>query len=61
MRAAERAVARTKARAAAWVAARLRTLLPDARVEETTDGVAVSARGLVRRWIDDPRLSWWRE
>ncbi|MEH3046228.1 hypothetical protein [Sphingomonas adhaesiva] len=57
MTAAERAVARLRAR----VAARLRELLPDARVEERDDGVGVEARGLRRRWVEDPQLSWWRQ
>jgi hypothetical protein len=52
----ERRVAAVRGR----IAARVRDLLPDARVEEGVDGVIVSARGLVRRWVDDPRLSWWR-
>lgn len=57
MKAAERATARLCAR----VATRARELLPDAQVEDGAAGVTVSARGLVRRWVDDPRLSWWRE
>ncbi len=52
-----RAVARLRAR----VAARLRTVMPDAEIEERDDGVAVSARGLRRRWVDDPSLAWWRQ
>lgn len=54
------AVGRRVAAARAQVAARVRDLLPDARVEDGAGGVTVSARGLVRRWVDDPRLSWWR-
>jgi hypothetical protein len=54
------AVERRVAAARGRIAARVRDLLPDARVEEGADGVTVSARGLVRRWVDDPRLSWWR-
>ncbi|MEH3102163.1 hypothetical protein [Sphingomonas adhaesiva] len=57
MRAADRAVARWRAR----VAARVRALLPDARVEESDAGVSIEARGLRRRWVEDPALSWWRQ
>jgi hypothetical protein len=56
-----RAVERGLARARAGLAARLRDLVPDAEIEERDDGVEVSARGLTRRWIDDPRLTWWRQ
>lgn len=38
------------------VAALLRAAVPGAAVEETGEGVAVTGRGLVRRWIADPRL-----
>ncbi|MEH3035791.1 MAG: hypothetical protein PGN23_04745 [Sphingomonas adhaesiva] len=57
MRAADGAVARWRAR----VAARVRALLPDARVEESDAGVSIEARGLRRRWVEDPALSWWRQ
>ncbi len=56
-----RAVERGLARARARLATRLRDLLPDADVEERDDTVEVSARGLARRWVDDPRLTWWRQ
>ncbi|WP_193752966.1 hypothetical protein [Sphingomonas endophytica] len=55
-----RAVERALAGARGRVAARLRELLPGAVIEERDDGVVVGARGLVRRWLDDPRLAWWR-
>lgn len=57
MRAAEQAVARLKAR----VAVRVRALLPDARVGESDASVSVEARGLRRRWVENPELSWWRQ
>lgn len=56
----ERVAARHVAAARARVAARLRALLPGMRVELVDDGVAVSGRGLVRRWLDHPWLGWWR-
>lgn len=56
-----RLVEQRVARRRAQVAVRLRAMLPGATVEEGAAGVTVSAPGLVRRWIDDPRLSWWRE
>ncbi|MBB3347649.1 hypothetical protein [Sphingomonas sp. BK069] len=56
----ERIAARHVAAARTRVAARLRALLPGARVELVDEGVAVSGRGLVRRWLADPRLGWWR-
>ncbi|MBY9062775.1 hypothetical protein K7957_07505 [Sphingomonas yunnanensis] len=56
----ERIAARQVAAARARVAARLRALLPGTRIELVDDGVAVSGRGLVRRWLADPRLGWWR-
>ncbi|TCP33605.1 hypothetical protein [Sphingomonas sp. BK235] len=56
----ERIAARRVDRVRARVAARLAALLPGARVEPVAEGVAVSARGLVRRWLADPRLGWWR-
>ncbi|MBW6533342.1 hypothetical protein ACYZX9_09050 [Sphingomonas citri] len=56
----ERIAARRVAATQAHVAARLRALLPGARVELVDEGVAVSGRGLVRRWLADPRLGWWR-
>ncbi|MBW6528775.1 hypothetical protein KZ813_18190 [Sphingomonas sp. RHCKR7] len=56
----ERVAARHVAATSARVAARLRALLPGARVELVDAGVAVSGRGLVRRWLADARLGWWR-
>lgn len=43
------------------VVARLRVALPDAAIEERDDAVVVAARGLKRRWIEDPALAWWRQ
>lgn len=57
MKAAAQAAARLRAR----VAERMRDLLPDARVEEEDVGVSIAARGLRRRWVEDPQLSWWRQ
>ncbi|MDR6788917.1 hypothetical protein J2Y58_002282 [Sphingomonas sp. BE138] len=53
----KRAVEQLRAR----VVARLRVVLPDAEVEEHDDGVTVGARGLKRRWVEDPSLAWWRQ
>jgi hypothetical protein len=52
-----RAVARVRAR----VVARLREVVPEAEIEEREDGVVVGARGLKRRWVEDPSLAWWRQ
>jgi hypothetical protein len=56
----ERITAPRVTSAKARIAARLRTLLPGARVEPVDEGVAVSGRGVVRRWLADPRFGWWR-
>jgi hypothetical protein len=56
-----RAVERGLARARTLLAERLRERLPRAEIEERDDGVAVAARGLKRRWVDDPSLAWWRQ
>lgn len=56
-----RAIAARVRAVRARVAERLRVSLPDARVEERADGVAVEGRRLVRRWVDDPSLAWWRQ
>lgn len=60
-RAVERAARRRLAQVRAMLAARLRGVLPGARVEERDDGVVISGRGVVRRWVDDPSLTWWRQ
>jgi hypothetical protein len=51
-----RAVERLRAR----VVVRLREVLPEAEIVEGEDDVSVGARGLKRRWIEDPALAWWR-
>lgn len=56
-----RVVARRVAAVRAAVADRLRARLPDAIVEEGEAGVSVAAPRLVRRWVDDPSLAWWRQ
>jgi predicted ATPase len=35
-----------------------RAALPDVEVEAASDGILLSAPGLVRRWLDDARLRW---
>lgn len=56
----ERIAARRVDRVTARVAARLRVLLPGARVTIRDARVVVSGRGVVRRWLADPRIGWWR-
>jgi hypothetical protein len=45
-------------RAAARAAAELAEALPDASVERTGGRIAISGRGLTRRWIELPALRW---
>ncbi|MFK3891161.1 hypothetical protein [Sphingomonas sp. NPDC079357] len=52
----KRAVERLRAR----VVARLRDVLPEAEIVTRDDGVEIGARGLKRRWVEDPSLAWWR-
>lgn len=51
MRAADRAVARTKARVAAALGE-----VPGVAVREVPEGVAIEGHGLARRLIEEPRL-----
>ncbi|WP_375251102.1 hypothetical protein [Sphingomonas sp.] len=55
------AVERRVALARGRIAALLRARWPDAAVQEDPRGVVVTGRRVMRRWIDDPRLAWWRE
>ncbi|MET0240651.1 MAG: hypothetical protein ABW184_12225 [Sphingobium sp.] len=45
----------------ARVRARIAAALPGAALEDGAEGVVVTGRGLVRRWVASDRLRDWRE